>query len=275
MNVIIIAALALVSAHRFEQKISMSGPPTAAMQQQPDQKSVMIWDGPRMRTDQGSESSSIVDFKTDSMIMLDHQKKQYVEMKVSQMLAQAQAMLAHMKAQASALPPEQKSQYEEMLRQQTAPLSVVATEETQKILGFDAKKFVLKQGEKTLGDVWYTKAIDMSDLAPFTKQFAEMMRGATGSNWGDILTKTEHGYPLRTAISIDLGGKRATYTTETTKYEKVPTDSKDFSAPAGYKKVDPNAAQQPGKTLADPGGATPAKRSTDAPREPAKDAPKK
>lgn len=261
----ILILLALVSAHRMEQKVSMSGPPAAAAP--PEQTSVMLWDGAKLRTDNGAQSSSIVDFKTDTLLMLDHEKKQYSEMKVSDMIAQMKRAMEAMKAQAAAFPPEQRKAYEDMMLKQTAPLTMEPTKDTQKIIGLDATKFLLTQGGQPLGEVWYTKGIALADLAPYAKQFAEMMKGATGSNWGDVFAKTENGYPLKSVIVIEMMGKKMSYVTETVKYEKVSAAASDFAVPSGYKKVDPNAAQMPGKTNADPGGAIPAKKTTDAPKK--------
>jgi hypothetical protein len=261
----ILLLLALVSAHRIEQKVSMSGPPTAASP--PEQKSIMLWDGAKLRTDNGAQSSSIVDFKTDNLLMLDHEKKQYTEMKVSEMIAQMKRAMEAMKAQAASFPPEQRKAYEDMIQKQTAPLTMEATQEKQKIIGLDATKFLLKQGGAPLGEVWYTKGVELADLAPYAKQFADMMKGATGSNWGDVFAKTENGYPLRSVIVIEMMGKKMSYVTETVKYEKVSAAPSDFAVPAGYKKVDPNAAQLPGKTNAEAGGAIPAKKAADAPKK--------
>lgn len=239
--------------------MSMQGAP-AGLGGNNTQKSVMVWEGPKLRTDNGTVSSSIVDFKTDTMLVLDHEKKQYSEVKISALMAQMKAALEMMKSQAQALPPEQRKAYEDMIKRQQAPVSVTATDEQAKLLGLEAKKYTIKQGERSAGEVWYTKAIDLSDLGPYMKQYADMMKGSGGSNMGEVYAKIENGYPLKSVLKVDMMGLQVQYVTETTKYEKVSVDGHEFVVPTGYKKVDPNASQVPGKSTADPGGAVPANK---------------
>ncbi len=244
---IIFLTLAL-GAHRIEQKTTISGPPQMAGQV--PQQSILLWDGAKMRTDSGTEQSTIVDYKTDSMLMLNHKAKEYSEMKISDMLKSLRAAMDAMKKQIESMPPEQRKAMESMLGEKGA-LQIEKTDSSDKIIGFDAKKYKLKQDGKDVGEVWYTKAIDMSDVAPYAKRFSEMTKGMMGASWADVLAKVENGYPLRSTITLDVMGQRASYTTETLKYEKVTPPATAFNAPQGYKKVDPPKA--PGM----PGGGAP------------------
>jgi len=231
----------LIGAHLIHQKVTVKAPPGTPAP--PEQTSTLLWDGAKMRTDSGTDTSTIIDYKADKITMLDHKRKQYSEQKISEVLAQLKLTFEAMRAQMAQLPKEQRDAMEGVLGQK-AELKLKPTDETQKIIGFEAKKFRLEQAGKESGEVWYSKAIDMKDVAPYTKRFGEMTRGMMGSSWADVLAKTEHGYPLRSVITLDVMGQKASYTTETTQYEKVKADPASFAPPADYAKV--AAPQMPG-----------------------------
>jgi hypothetical protein len=247
VNVLLFAALSLVQTHRIEQTMSITIPSLGGGQ---SQTSVLFWDGSKLRADTGKTNTSIVDFKSGDMVLLDHTKREYTELKIADMVAQMKIAQEQMRVQ-------NPQAYDATMKAQAQPFTLTPTEDQKKILGFDAKKFVVKQGERTAGEAWFTKAIDLGDAAQYVKEYAALFNTGTG-NVGELFVKSEHGYTMKSAVAMDLGGMKMQYVTEITKYDKVPSDAARFEVPAGYKKVDPNASHEPGKTPAPPGGAIPA-----------------
>jgi Domain of unknown function (DUF4412) len=223
------------AGHRIEQTTHVNAPKGAP--QTPDTESTFYWHGSMMRMDNGAETTTLIDYKSDTITFINHRAKEYSQSPIAEVLKAMKATMADMKKKIQALPPEQRESMEAVFNQK-GKLALKATGETKKIIGFDASRFILSQEGKDKGEVWYSKAVDLKEIAPYAKRFSEMTQGMMGTNWADVLAKTENGYPLRSLITLDVMGQQASYSTDTTKYEKMTPAPGTFSVPEAYKKVD-------------------------------------
>jgi hypothetical protein len=218
------------AAQRVLQRTRIDG----AKQQQP-LDSTLVWDKGRLRTDSGPFTSTIMDFAKDRILILDHKKREFSSTPLGTFIEQMKTALTAMRAQMSNLPEDQRGQFGSLF--DTRPLDLEASPGEITLFGMKAQRYILHQAGREVGEVVYTREIDISDLAPYTKKMTEAMKGGASGAWSDVLARTENGFPIRSVMSMEVMGQNATYTTEITAHDSPATDEALFSPPKNYKRI--------------------------------------
>lgn len=246
-----LALTALLSGYVIDQKIIQASGPNAQTE-----NATMAWEGVKMRSDflptEGGPPgiTTLVDFGSDKMTMINHERKEYSEIELVKFVAQMNQQMEMMKKQLEQLPPEQKKKKMMGAMFEDLPVTFVASKETQKISGLNTTKYVVTRGGKDVGEVWLTKEVDLGELGGHLEKLSKSMQSAMGGMGGSMamafpegMTKGK-GYPVKTVSSKEMMGQKVTTTSEITKIERQAVPAEKFKVPAGYKKVDMSQMNQ-------------------------------
>ena len=197
-------------------------------------KVVLYVSAEQLRTDdEGSKLTTIVDFKGDRMVMIDHVSGQYVEVKFSQWEKEVSAGLR--KAVPPASPRQQK-------------IVVKKTGETAIINGFKTEKVQVQADGELIEENWVTRDLDMSEFErvmdraarSFSKEFRSEMKAGR-----EIHAKLRpYGFPILVkdyTLTYGLGGVDVL---EVKKVEQKELKAEVFGPPAGYKRVIPESQKR-------------------------------
>jgi len=181
----------------------------------------------KLRTSDG-QSDTIVDLESGKLVFVDHKKKRYSETTFEEM----RAHFAELEKMLDSNPMLGK-----MLGEATA-VNVQETSESQEIVGYSCKKYVLTMGKNLSFEIWAT-----SDLEPPVEYYeAHKMLYAL---MGPIATRFEKmfdemkkvgGVSLKTTIDSKFMGMGFTTTSEVVELRKGDLPADAFAIPAGYKK---------------------------------------
>ena len=188
----------------------------------------------QLRTDdEGSRLTTIVDFKGDRMVMIDHVSRQYVEVKFSQWEKDVSAGIK------KAVPP---------LSSRERKIVVKRTGEIAILNGFNTEKVqVLADGE-LIEENWVTRDPDMREFEKvmdraaqsFSREFrSEMKEGR------EIQEKLRpYGFPILIkdyAMTYGLGGVDLL---EVKRIEQKELKGEVFAPPTGYKRIIPESPKK-------------------------------
>jgi len=185
----------------------------------------------QLRTDdEGDRLTTIVDFRGDRMVMIDHVSRQYVEVQFSLWEKEVSAGIK------KAVPPVSPGQRKILVKK---------TGRTAIINGFKTEKIeVLADGE-LIEENWVTRDLDMGEFEKvmdraaqsFSKEFRPEMKEGR-----EIHEKLRpHGFPILIrdfAVTYGLGGIDVL---EVRRIEQKELKDEVFAPPTGYKRVIPES----------------------------------
>ena len=174
------------------------------------------------RTDMGN-TSTIMEFDSMVVYQLDHAKKTYTRMDLNQMGGPAGG--------------EKGKAFSQMMKQMMGDTKVVATGETQKIDGYDCKKYTMSVMMME-SEYWVTQDIEQYKQL---KKIGEKISDAFSKNpMMQHLNFAAHvnqmdGFPVKVVTPNPMGGGESVSTL--IRIEEKDLDSSIFKTPEGYKQV--------------------------------------
>jgi hypothetical protein len=188
----------------------------------------------RFRTDypEGGQST-IMDFKEDRLVMIDHQSKRYVEVKLSQW---EKDVARQLKKESPGVKPKEKK------------IVVRKTGRTAVINGFQTEQVeILAEGE-LIEENWVTRDVEMKEIEKvmdrvaqgFSKDFQREMKEGR-----EIYEKLKpYGFPILIKDHTITYGLGAIDRVEVKKIEKKELKNEVFLPPAGYQKIIPETSRK-------------------------------
>jgi len=188
----------------------------------------------RFRTDhQESGLTTILDFKEDRLVMIDHRSKNYVEVKLSQW---EREVARRLKQEFPGVKPKERK------------IIVRRTGRTAVINGFQTEQIeILAEGE-LIEENWVTRDVEMKEIERvmdrvaqgFSKDFRlEMKEGR------EIYEKLKpYGFPILIKDYTMTYGLGAIDRVEVKKIEKKELKEEVFLPPAGYQKIVPEPSKK-------------------------------
>jgi hypothetical protein len=192
-------------------------------------KVVLYFSDHRFRTDHpGGGLTTILNFKEDQLVMIDHRSKNYVEVKFSQW---EKEVARRLKQEIPGVRPKERK------------IVVRKTGQTATINGFQTVQIVVLAGDELVEENWVTRDVEMKEVEQvmdrvaqgFIKDFRlEMKEGK------EIYEKLKpHGYPILIKDYTMTYGLGAIDRVEVKKVEKKELKDEIFLPPAGYQKIIP------------------------------------
>ena len=188
----------------------------------------------RFRTDhQEGGLSTIMDFKEDRLVMIDHTSKRYVEVKLSQW---EKEVAKRLKKESPGVKPKEKK------------IVVRKTGRTAVINGFQTEQVeILAEGE-LIEENWVTRDVEMKEIEKvmdrvakgFSKDFQREMKEGR-----EIYEKLKpYGFPILIKDHTITYGLGAIDRVEVKKIEKKELKDEVFLPPAGYQKIVPEPSKK-------------------------------
>ena len=192
-------------------------------------KVLLYFSNDRFRTDHSEGGlTTILDFKEDRLVMIDHRSKSYVEVTLSQWEREVARQL---KKEFSGIKPKEK----EIIVRRTGRTAVINRFQTEQIE-------ILAEGE-LIEENWVTRDVEMKEVEPvmdrvaqvFSKDFRHEMKEGR-----EIYEKLKpYGFPILIKDHTLTYGLGAIDRVEVKKIEKKELKDEVFLPPAGYQKVIP------------------------------------
>jgi len=183
----------------------------------------------RFRTDHQEEGlTTIMDFKEDRLVMMDHRSKSYVEVKLSQW---EREVARRLKQEMPGVKPKEKK------------IIVRKTGRTAVINGYQTEQIEIWAEDERIEENWVTRDVEMKEIEQvmdrvaqgFSKDFRlEMKEGK------EIYEKLKpHGFPILIKDYTITYGLGAIDRVEVKKMEKKELKDEVFITPANYQKIVP------------------------------------
>jgi len=183
----------------------------------------------RFRTDHQEEGlTTIMDFKEDRLVMMDHRSKSYVEVKLSQW---EREVARRLKQEMPGVKPKEKK------------IIVRKTGRTAVINGYQTEQIEIWAEDERIEENWVTRDVEMKEIEQvmdrvaqgFSKDFRlEMKEGK------EIYEKLKpHGFPILIKDYTITYGLGAIDRVEVKKMEKKELKDEVFLPPANYQKIVP------------------------------------
>jgi len=197
-------------------------------------KALLYFSDYRFRTDhQEGGLSTIMDFKEDRLVMIDHPSKRYVEVKLSQW---EKEVARRLKKESPGVEPKEKK------------IVVRKTGRTAVINGFQTEQIeILAEGE-LIEENWVTRDVEMKEIEKvmdrvaqgFSKDFQREMKEGR-----EIYEKLKpYGFPILIKDHTFTYGLGAMDRVEVKKIEKKELKDEVFLPPAGYQKIIPETSKK-------------------------------
>jgi len=197
-------------------------------------KALLYFSDYRFRTDhQEGGLSTIMDFKEDRLVMIDHKSKRYVEVKLSQW---EKEVAKRLKKESPGVKPKEKK------------IVVRKTGRTAVINGFQTEQVeILAEGE-LIEENWVTRDVEMKEIEKvmdrvakgFSKDFQREMKEGR-----EIYEKLKpYGFPILIKDHTITYGLGAIDRVEVKKIEKKELKDEVFLPPAGYQKIVPEPSKK-------------------------------
>ncbi len=183
----------------------------------------------QLRTDHPESGlTTIMDFKENRMVMVDHRSKSYVEVKLSQWEKEVAEQL---RKEIPGIKPEERK------------IAVKKTGESATINGFKTEKIQVFADGEVIEEHWVTQDIDLKEVGKvmdwaaqgFSKEFrSEMKEGQ------EIYKKLKpYGFPILIKDYSITYGLRPIEVMEVKKIERRELKGDTFSPPSGYVRIIP------------------------------------
>jgi len=192
-------------------------------------KVVIYFSENQFRTDHPEGGlTTLIDFKGDRMVMMDHRSKSYVEVKFSQWEKEVSQRLK------KSLPPVQPKKKK---------ITAKKTGETAIINGFRTEKIEILGDGELIEENWVTRDVDMREIEKvmdkvaqrFSKEFKSEMREGR-----EIYEKLKpHGFPILVKDYSMTYGLGAVEVLEVKKLERKELKDEIFLPPSDYERIIP------------------------------------
>lgn len=187
----------------------------------------LYFSGERLRTDDVDHGlSTIMDFKGDRMVMVDHRSKNYIEVRFSQWEKEVA---------------EQFKKDLPAVRPKARRIVVRRAGETATINGFRTEKVeVFADGER-IEENWVTRDVDMSEIEKVmervSKGFSMEFRNQVAEG-REIYEKLKpYGFPIVVKDYAIIHGSEGVSVVEVKKLEQKELNEEIFMPPKGYERV--------------------------------------
>ncbi len=195
---------------------------------------VTYYSGDRFRTDHLEEGlSTIIDFREDRLVMIEHPSRSYVEMKFSQWEKEVSKRL---KKESPGVTPKDRK------------IVLRRTGETATINGFHTEKVEIIADGELIEENWVTREVEMKEVEKvnemiakgFSKQFrSEMKEGR------EIYEKLKtYGFPILVKDHTMTYGLGGIHRLEVKKIERKELKDEVFRPPAGYHPILPKSSKK-------------------------------
>jgi hypothetical protein len=177
--------------------------------------------------------ATIMDFKEDRLVMIDHRSKSYVEIKLSQW---EREVANRLKKEMPGVKPKERK------------ITVRKTGQTALINGFQTEQIEILAGGELIEENWVTRDVEMKEIEKvmdrvaqvFSKDFKlEMEEGR------EIYEKLKpYGFPILVKDYSMTYGLKAIDRVEVKKMEKKELKDEFFLPPSGYQRVIPEVPKK-------------------------------
>jgi hypothetical protein len=177
--------------------------------------------------------STIMDFKEDRLVMIDHESKRYVEVKLSQW---EKEVARRLKRESPGVKPKEKK------------IVVRKTGKTAVINGFQTEQIEILADGELIEENWVTRDVEMKEIEKvmdrvaqgFSKDFQREMKEGR-----EIYEKLKpYGFPILIKDHMIAYGLGAIDRVEVKKIEKKELKDEVFLPPAGYQKIIPETSKK-------------------------------
>jgi len=192
-------------------------------------KALLFLSGTQFRTDHLERGlTTVLDFKGDRLVMIDHRSKNYVEVKLSRW---EKDVARKLKEQS----PGEKPKKREIIVRKTGKKAVIN--------GFQTEQVEILAGGDLIEENWVTRDVEMKEIEPvmdrvaqvFSKEFRREMKEGR-----EIYEKLKSfGYPVLVKDYTMTYGLGAIDRVEVKKIEKKELNDEVFLPPAGYQRITP------------------------------------
>jgi len=196
---------------------------------------VLYLSGYQFRTDHAEAGlSTIMDFKGDRLVMIDHRSKNYVEIKLSQWEKEIAKQL--------------RKEFPGMKNSKERKISVRRTGRTAVINGFSTEQVEILADDERIEENWMTRDVEMKEIEKvmdrvaqgFSKDFQHEMKEGR-----EIYEKLKpYGFPILVKDYTTSQGLAAIDRVEVKKVEKRELKEDVFLPPPGYQKVIPESEKK-------------------------------
>lgn len=193
--------------------------------------------GAKIRTDQGPDTSFVLDLDKGIMRTLLHKEKKYTEMPIPnpqdimKQAMQGQGVKDEDQAAAQAM-------MQGMMGQMKLTVTVKETAETKKIKSWTCKKYIVKTQVAMVGsesEMWVTQDVKV-DPALYQKAINSQILKMPGAAEAMKEYEKIKGVSVSTVSSATVMGAQVKTTEEVTDIQQKDLPASTFEAPAGYKK---------------------------------------
>jgi len=177
--------------------------------------------------------TTILDFKEDRLVMIDHRSKNYVDVKLSQW---ERDVAKKLKKESPGVKPKKRE------------IIVRKTGKTAVINGFQTEQVEILAGGELIEENWVTRDVEMKEIEPvmdrlaqvFSKDFRHEMKEGR-----EIYQKLKpHGFPVLIKDYTMSYGLGAIDRVEVKKIEKKELKEEVFLPPPGYQKIVPEPSKK-------------------------------
>ncbi len=197
-------------------------------------KAVLYLSDYRFRTDhQERGMTTILDFKEDGLLMIDHRSKSYVQVKLSEW---EREVAKRLKKEFPGIKPKERK------------IVVRRTGKTAVINGFQTEQIEVFADDELIEENWVTRDVDLKEIETvmdrvaqgFSKDFRREMKESR-----EIYEKVKpYGFPILVKDHAITYGLRAIDRVEVKKVEKKELKNDVFLPPADYQKIVPEPSRK-------------------------------
>ncbi len=191
----------------------------------------------RIRMHNG-RNDTIMEFASEKIVSIDHQKKEYSEMTVAEMDQAMQAMSAQMEEAMAKVPPQMREQMAKMMGGASSEVTVTKGA-SMTIAGYPCQAYTITMGanmtQETCNSTALTPPFDPANFQKLTRVSIPMVQGM------DKMVKKMsevQGIALKQRTSMSVMGKKIDNGMEATEVKKGAIGADAFATPSGYKQVE-------------------------------------
>ena len=197
-------------------------------------KVLLYFSEERFRTDHPDGGlTTILDFKEDRFVMIDHRSKSYVEVKLSQW---EKEMARRLKQELPGVKPKQRK----IVARKTGRTAVVN--------GFQTEQIEILAGGELIEENWVTRNKETEEIERVMDRvaqgFSKDFRLETQEGREIYERLKPHGFPILIKDYTVTSGLRAIDRVEVKKMEKKELKNEVFLPPAGYVKIIPETSKK-------------------------------
>jgi hypothetical protein len=191
----------------------------------------------RVRFNSG-RTDTIMEFASGKIITVDHQKKQYSEMTVTEIDEAMKGMAAQMEQAMANVPPQMREKMSKMMGGATGEVTVTKGE-SRTIASYSCQMYTVTMGANMTQESCNTTAItppfDPANFQKLSRVSIPMIQGMD-----KLIAKMAEvkGLSLMNHTSMSMMGRKVETTVEATEVKKGALGADVFAMPTGYKMVD-------------------------------------